>query len=109
MRSLLKLLIVTHLLGTAVQQGWLQAGARQAAVLLGGPPGLDPAVGVDALVTLRAILGGLAGRVASLPDPWHGLALAVGGMLALLLLASAVRVAVRTTIRLSGWLRDTWV
>ena len=105
MRSLIRLLIVVLLLGTAVQQGWLQSGTRFVTALLGGPAGQDPGGEVDGLALAR----GLAGSIGSLPDPWYTLALMIGGVVGIVFLVSLLRGVVRTMTRLSGWVRDVSV
>ena len=76
MRSLLRLLVTVLILGTAVQQGWLQAAIGFVTERLGGPAAAqDPLPQVDGLALLRR----LGDMVAGLPDPWYSLALMIGG------------------------------
>ena|SRR5690349_1617245 len=103
MRSLLRLLIAVIVPGAAIQQGWLQAGTRLLGTALGIPGG--PGGEVDGMGVLR----GLAGFVQGLPDPWYTLVLMTGGAAVAVFLVSLIRTAVRTTTRLSGWLRDVSV
>ena len=106
MRSLVRLLVTLLLLGTAMQQGWLQAAIGFVTEQLGGPvSAADPLPRVDAMGLLRR----LGEAVAGLPDPWYSLALMIGGLIALVFAASVVTGLVRAALRVSGWLRDAFV
>lgn len=113
MRSLLKLLVTLILLGTAAQQGWLQAGTRFVADLFGSHPGLVPySLGVTGAVAEgvgRFTWIGLSATIRNLPDPWFTLAILTAGVMATILLVTFLRTAIRTTLRVSGWLKDVWV
>ncbi|MDO9708474.1 hypothetical protein [Paracraurococcus lichenis] len=113
MRSLLKLLVTLIVLGTAVQQGWLQAGTRFVAGLFGANPALVGEGGMDGLAIVQG-LGplmwmSLSGTLRNLPDPWYTLAVMTAGIVAVVLVVGILRTAFRATIRVTGWLRDVWV
>lgn len=127
MRSLLKLLLVVILLGTAMQQGWLQAGTRFVASIFGAHAALTPDGGLDGMVVARGVgqaalgagevaygaggltLGAMVQVIGALPDPWFTLSLMIIGTIALVLLVTLIRAAYRTSLWLSGRLRDVWV
>jgi hypothetical protein len=105
MKTLVRLLLAVVVLGTAVQQGWLQAGTRFLAEQLGGAAAAEQ----PGPLTGMAMLSRLAGMVGSLPDPWYSLALMVGGIIVLVFAVSLIGGVIRATLRLSGWLRDAFV
>jgi hypothetical protein len=106
MRSLLRLLVTVLLLGTAMQQGWLQVAIGFVTEHLGGPVAtMEPLPQVDVMALFRR----LGDAVATLPDPWYSLALMVCGIIALILAASVINGLVRATLRVTGWLRDAFV
>lgn len=106
MRSLLRILIAVLLLGSAVQQGSLQAAIGFVVERLGGPVA---AADAEARLDILALLRRVADAVATLPDPWHSLALMIGGIIGLTFAATIAGGLVRVTRRLSGWLRDAFV
>jgi hypothetical protein len=102
MRSLIRLLVTVILVGTALQQGWLQAAIGFFIGHLGGPAAsTEPLPRID----VTGLFGRLGDAVATLPDPWYSLAL----MTAVVLAASVINGLVRATLRLTGWLRDASV
>jgi hypothetical protein len=106
MRSLFRLLVTVLLLGTAMQQGWLQAATGFAIEHLGGPAAAqDPLPPLDGMALAKR----LGDAVAALPDPWYSLALMIGGIIALVFVASVLGGLIRATLRLTGWLRDAFV
>jgi hypothetical protein len=106
MRSLLRLLVTVLLLGTAMQQGWLQAAIGFVTEHLGGPAAtMEPLPRID----VTGLFGRLGDAVATLPDPWYSLALMICGIIALIFAASVINGLVRATLRLTGWLRDAFV
>jgi len=106
MRSLIRLLVTVVLLGTALQQGWLQAAIGFVTGHLGGPAAAtEPLPRID----VTGLFGRLGDAVATLPDPWYSLALMTGGIIAVVLAASVINGLVRATLRVTGWLRDASV
>ena len=106
MRSLLRLLIAVIVLGSAVQQGWLQAATGFVVESLGGPAAAaDPVARLDLALLLRR----LAGAVVNLPDPWYSLAFMIGAIIGLVFAATIIGGVVRGATRLTGWLRDALV
>lgn len=104
MRSLLRLLIAFLLLGTAIQQGWLQAGTRFVTAALGGP-GTSADVGhLDVMLPVRSLLA----AVGTLPDPWYSLVVTTCGIIVLVFLGSVISRLVCAASRLAGWVRDVW-
>lgn len=105
MRSLVRLLVLV-VLGTALQQGWLQAALGFITERLGGPGATaQPLPQVD-LVGLFRRLGQVA---AGLPDPWYSLALLIGGIVGLVLAAAVINALVGLFARLGGWRRGASV
>lgn len=106
MRALLRPFLILLVLGATLQLGWLQAAIGFAISQLGGPASLaGPLPPLEAM----ALLHRLGHAVAGLPNPWYGLALMTGGIIALVLVIGILNGLIRAILRLSGWLRDAWV
>jgi hypothetical protein len=105
MKTLVRLLLAVVVLGTAVQQGWLQAGTRFAAETLGRPAAAEQLAQLNGM----ALLSRLVGVISNLPNPWYSLALMIGGIMILVLAVSLIGSLIRATLRFSGWLRDAFV
>ncbi|TDH63654.1 hypothetical protein E2C06_04835 [Dankookia rubra] len=99
MRSRVRLLFLILLLGSATQQGWLQAVLGFITDHLGGPGATaQPLPQVD-LVGLFRRLGQAA---AGLPDPWYDLAVVAGGIIGLVLAGAAIEALVGVIARLGN-------
>ena len=90
--------LVLHSLGAWDGPGVIH-WARTAASLAGPLPPLEA----------MALLHRLGHAVAGLPNPWYGLALMTGGIIALILVIGILNGLIRAILLLSGWLRDAWV
>src|SRR3954469_484619 len=83
MRSFVRFLLTVIAFGAAIQQGWLQAGARMVGQLFGAHPELVPESGLDGLA--NGTIGSFAGTIRSLPDPWYTLTVMTAGIIGVVL------------------------
>ena len=106
MWNLTKIVTAVLVLGAILQPGGLVQATHALGEALGSPDG--PA-GPGLLDVVGMLIGGLVGTLQGLPEPWHGIALATGGLLGLVMLLSILRAVAMTALRLAGWLRDAFV